>query len=273
MENNKSLQQKRFIFADLDTFEQLSFLLKIFAPILLTGIILQYCLQINNNEIVSIIIIAFMIFVINIYKKQHEKIEIISEKDSFIRTIKMIVNVILGFIYFAIAIFIAAVMSRIFNNKIFENVNDDILFCVYVAYGLICSVFFVWLILWRYRNKLFLKMHESIIKFVHYLNIENDDFLLICSKKKKIEVRVADSRRRKIKVGDILCFRNIDNKGMNTDTEVTKINYAANLDELTKQINIKNTGYDNLNMLQQNYPIELQNSKGVVAIEFRINKK
>ena len=27
---------------------------------------------------------------------------------------------------------------------------------------------------------------------------------------------------------------------MNTDTEVTKINYAANLDELTKQINIKN---------------------------------
>ena len=69
MENNKSLQQKRFIFADLDTFEQLSFLFKIFAPILLTGIILQYCLQINNNEIVSIIIIAFMIFVINIYKK------------------------------------------------------------------------------------------------------------------------------------------------------------------------------------------------------------
>lgn len=212
-----------------------------------------------------------MIFVINIYKKQNEKIEIISEKDCCIRTIKMIVNVILGSIYFAIAIFIAAIMARIFiGNKIFENVNDDILFCVYAAYGLICSIFFVWLILWRYRNKLFLKMPESIIKSVHYLHVENEDFLLICSKKKKIEVRVADRRRRKIKVGDILCFRNMDNKGMNVDTEVTKINYVANLDELTKLINIKSTGYDNLNILQQNYPIELQNSKGVVAIEFRV---
>ena len=265
-----SLHKKLLLFMNLDIWEQIWILIKIFAPLLILGVILQ------NKDFTSAIFGAFVVIVIGLAMPA-EPIEIVSSEEDLsiksqcIRLFKMLINVALGIIYFGAATFGAAMLLHHGGQII--GLDGDKLFCFDVAGGVILFALIVWLILWKYKHRLFLRLSDTILKNRYTFNVENEDFLQIETKQKCIEFRLADSKRKRIKVGDILVFQNMDDLKKYVTAEVTKLYSARNFAELMPQIDVLKTGYGNaddvLSVLNHNYTAKQQEKKKVIGIEFK----
>ena len=270
-----SLYKKLLVCMNLDIQTQIFLLLKFFIPMLIIGGIIQLLLPRYGHDI-NIVSFVTCIFVMLIFaiSLPPRKIEIISRKDQYIRLIKMLCNIFFGLMYFGIAIFSAARLLY-YIEKLF-SIKDDALFCIRCIYGVVCFVTFLWLILWKYRKNLFFKLPDIITKNVHILYIENNDFAAIETKQKNVEFRLADNKRKKIKIGDVLIFSNIDNLEKCVYTEVTKLYFAPDFKNLIAKTGIHKTGYTNagdmLDFWDDIYTIKQQKKYGVIGIEFELNK-
>lgn len=102
------------------------------------------------------------------------------------------------------------------------------------------------------------------------MHLHAEPFQKIKNGKKKIEMRIKDEKRSKIKVGDIIEFENRKTKEIISKKVINIYNYK-NFEELIKNYNKEILGYneeDNiLEELEIYYPKEEQEKLGVIAIE------
>ena len=69
------------------------------------------------------------------------------------------------------------------------------------------------------------------------MSLQNQYFCLIKQGKKSIELRLWDDKRKKIKVGDIIVFHNVDSAETILETKVVQLYFAADFQELSKITN------------------------------------
>lgn len=263
--------KKILLSMNLDTSEQLIVLLKMFLPMLVLGGVLQCCLSLGGYD-VQICGFIFMLYALTavLFLDTKEQICMLSDKEQCVRNFKMVLNIGLGILYLGISflafIWIFSRVADIFNTGINEEVSFLILLMIAGC------AFAIWLILVKYRNKLFF-VPPCNFKSFHHLNIENEDFVQIENNSKNIEFRLADNKRKRIKVGDILVFYNVDDMQCSVAEEVGRLHFAGSFAELLAQTDIKKSyGGDiseELYKLNQIYPPERQKKKGVIGIEFK----
>lgn len=101
----------------------------------------------------------------------------------------------------------------------------------------------------------------------HHMTLKQPYFNLIKEGKKTIELRLYDTKRRQINVGDIITFQNGDD--FHT-VEVKGLFIAANFKELFKFIDVQDTGLDNeknaIAIMEQFYDKDAQKKFGVIGI-------
>ena len=101
----------------------------------------------------------------------------------------------------------------------------------------------------------------------HNMTLKQPYFDLIKAGKKTIELRLYDSKRKKIRVGDTIRFQNGDN--FHT-VEVKGLFVCSNFKELFKFIDVQDTGLGNekdaIKIMEQFYDKDAQKKFGVVGI-------
>jgi len=108
---------------------------------------------------------------------------------------------------------------------------------------------------------------NTITKVEHHMTLKQPYFDLIKEGKKTIELRLYDTKRREINIGDTITFQNGDN--FHT-VQVKGLFTAANFKELFKFVDPKYTGLDTvenaIKIMEQFYDKDAQNKYGVVGI-------
>ena len=108
------------------------------------------------------------------------------------------------------------------------------------------------------------------------MNLESQFFYYLKNGTKRIEIRLNDEKRSKLKKGDIIRFKKFLNESEYVDTKVEELLYFDNFSTLVNSIDItlladkefdKN---DLLKILNRIYSLELQNKYGVVGIKVSI---
>ena len=99
----------------------------------------------------------------------------------------------------------------------------------------------------------------------HNMKLNNEPFELIENGSKKIELRLYDEKRRKLRVNDLIEFTNIS-----TEKKMT----VDNFEELYKHFDKISLGYDkdalvSYHDMEEYYSIEEQNKYGVVGIKIK----
>jgi len=101
----------------------------------------------------------------------------------------------------------------------------------------------------------------------HNMTLKQPYFDLIKAGKKTIELRLYDSKRKQIHVGDTITFQNGDN--FHT-VEVKGLIVCNNFKELFKFIDVQDTGLNNekdaIKIMEQFYDKDAQKKFGVVGI-------
>ena len=100
---------------------------------------------------------------------------------------------------------------------------------------------------------------------MHEMKLANEPFMKIVNGTKKVELRLFDEKRRKLKIGDFISFTNLETNEVIT----TKI---LDLKELYKNYDKKDLGYKedeeaSYQDMEKFYSIEEQNKYKVVGIE------
>ena len=110
------------------------------------------------------------------------------------------------------------------------------------------------------------------------IHLDSDIFDIVKNNSKNVEIRLNDSRRRKLNVGDTLIFLKRPNEDEELRGTVTKLVYFNNFTEVVNDYPIKRLHLDNyskedfINLLGRFYSEEEVNKYGVVAIEFELVK-
>lgn len=108
---------------------------------------------------------------------------------------------------------------------------------------------------------------------VHVMNLQSVPFELIAKRKKTIELRLNDEKRKRISVGDTILFINSENTQILINVTVISLVFSMNFQELFKIITLEECGcldtgsYPNMS---EYYTIEQQENYGVVGIRFEI---
>lgn len=259
--------KKLLFFINLDIVDQIKILLRFFVPILVIGGFIQYFWPhiLGHIDIVSGTICTFIVLVF-LLSLPEDKIEVISPQKQCLRFLTMFINLGIGVFYMLI---IACVATKllIFVENCF-TMSDEMTFCFRCLWYLIVILMFVWLVIFKFNKKLFFKLHYGEIKDVHILNIEKETFLQIVMQKKNFEFRLADIKRRRIKVGDILVFNNIDNPLEFVTTEITALYFADNFCELLSKLSDNDELKNQLISLNEQYSLARQKKRKVIAIKF-----
>ncbi|MCH5171916.1 MAG: hypothetical protein J1F31_03695 [Erysipelotrichales bacterium] len=108
----------------------------------------------------------------------------------------------------------------------------------------------------------------------HNMNLYNDAFEMIKLKIKTIEMRLNDEKRKKIKIGDIICFQNIKTKDKIYAKVINLYNFES-FDELYKQFPKTALGYKddedaNPSDMLEYYSIDQIKKYGVLGIEISL---
>ena len=108
----------------------------------------------------------------------------------------------------------------------------------------------------------------------HNMNINNRPFEMIKNGEKAIELRLYDEKRRKIKVGDTICFKSKTDKLIVT---VKAVHIFRNFEELYAALPLDKCGYSAEELLTASpedmleyYSKEQIEKYGVVGIEIEI---
>ncbi|MBQ8131610.1 MAG: ASCH domain-containing protein [Bacilli bacterium] len=106
------------------------------------------------------------------------------------------------------------------------------------------------------------------------IHLHPDVFDIVKNGSKKVEVRIYDEKRRKLKVGDTLIFLKRPEETETITATVTKLDIYKNFKELVKHYDIKDLYLESytkemfLEELKRFYTEEEQEENGVVAISF-----
>ena len=110
----------------------------------------------------------------------------------------------------------------------------------------------------------------------HYMNLCSEPFNSIKNKEKIYELRLLDSKRQKLKVGDTITFTNLDNK-KTLSVKVVGLHKFSSFEELYNNLPPDKCGYNKSNISKANpkdmekyYPKEKQSQYGVVGIEISL---
>lgn len=106
------------------------------------------------------------------------------------------------------------------------------------------------------------------------MKLRNDPFRMIKSGKKKIEMRLYDEKRKLIKVGDLIEFRNVDSDEI-IKARVVNLYRFDSFKELYNSFDKKMLGYDNDDDgsymdMEKYYSYEEQDRYGVLGIEIKL---
>ena len=106
------------------------------------------------------------------------------------------------------------------------------------------------------------------------MHLESEIFDLVNNNIKDIEVRINDGKRRKLKIGDIITFKNRGNDDT-IDVKIINLEYFSSFNEcinnydLKRLYNDKITKEEFLNLLYKFYTKDDEKEYGVVAIIFK----
>ena len=110
----------------------------------------------------------------------------------------------------------------------------------------------------------------------HYMNLCSEPFNSIKNKEKIYELRLLDSKRQKLKVGDTITFTNLDNKET-LSVKVVRLHKFSSFEELYNNLPLDKCGYNksninkaNPNDMEKYYSKEKQSQYGVVGIEISL---
>ena len=108
---------------------------------------------------------------------------------------------------------------------------------------------------------------------MHEMKLANKPFMEILNGTKKIELRLFDEKRRKLKIGDFISFTNLETKEV-IITKIMDLKVFDNFEELYKNYDKKDLGYKedekvNYHHMEKYYSIEEQKKNKVVAIEIQ----
>ena len=110
----------------------------------------------------------------------------------------------------------------------------------------------------------------------HYMNLCSEPFNSIKNKEKIYELRLLDSKRQKLKVGNTITFTNLDNKET-LSVKVVGLHKFSSFEELYNNLPLDKCGYNKSNISKANpkdmekyYPKEKQSQYGVVGIEISL---
>ena len=103
------------------------------------------------------------------------------------------------------------------------------------------------------------------------MKLANESFMKIVNGTKRIELRLFDEKRRKLKIGDFINFMNVETDEIIT-TKILDLKVYDNFKELYKNYDKKDLGYKedeeaSYQDMENFYSIEEQNKYKVVAIE------
>lgn len=111
----------------------------------------------------------------------------------------------------------------------------------------------------------------------YFMKLNPKPFNMIKSGKKTIELRLNDDKRRNIKAGDIIEFRNTINRDNKIETKVINIYKFNTFDELYKKLPLEKCGYFEEEIstarssdMEKYYSVEEQNKYGVLGIELEV---
>lgn len=115
---------------------------------------------------------------------------------------------------------------------------------------------------------------------LHHMKLNPEPYRKIRQGKKTIELRLYDEKRRKLKVGDIIEFVNIENKELSVKARVLALHIFPSFKELYENLPLDKCGYteNNINIasykdMEKFYSLEEQDKYGVVGIELEIESK
>ena len=109
-----------------------------------------------------------------------------------------------------------------------------------------------------------------------YLDLNDRAFDAIQNKTKRVEIRLLDEKRSKLKIGDMITFTNYDDSSKSFDTEITNLLVFNDINEVLNNYDIslllsKSTKKDDLiNIFNSIYSIEERNKYKIICIEFKI---
>ena len=111
----------------------------------------------------------------------------------------------------------------------------------------------------------------------HYLNLHESTFSMIASGKKTIELRLLDEKRKAIKVGDTLIFKNAKDENATLTCIVKELHIFRSFEELYKSLPLDKCGYlpeelptASYKDMEEYYSAEKQANYGVVGIEIEL---
>ncbi len=114
---------------------------------------------------------------------------------------------------------------------------------------------------------------------VHYMNLWQGPFSMIRCGAKTIELRLLDEKRRLIKVGDTIIFRNADCECEDLVCTVKALYTFNNFEELYRTLPLDKCGYTAEEIpgasyldMEEYYSPEKQSRYGVVGIEIELRK-
>ena len=112
-------------------------------------------------------------------------------------------------------------------------------------------------------------------KTEHLMKLHSKPFKLIEDGLKTIELRLYDEKRQKINIGDIIRFENIDDQEV-IHMEVIDLYIFNNFEELYKNLNLLECGYNqeelskaNYQDMEDYYPLDKQKEYKVVGIRIK----
>lgn len=115
---------------------------------------------------------------------------------------------------------------------------------------------------------------------MHEMRLQERYFDLIASGKKTYEVRLNDEKRQRIRIGDLIVFRNEANLDRLQVKRVEKLSFFSSFEEMLSVLDKKDIGFfsenndEVISIYHQFYSVEDENKYGVLAIKLKdINNK
>lgn len=115
---------------------------------------------------------------------------------------------------------------------------------------------------------------------LHRMKLNPEPYKKIRQGKKTIELRLYDEKRRRIEVGDIIEFANIENKEFSVKARVLALHIFPSFKALYENLPLDKCGYteDNIHLasyhdMEKFYSLENQKKYGVVGIELETESK
>ena len=102
------------------------------------------------------------------------------------------------------------------------------------------------------------------------MKVQEKYYKLLKSGQKRIELRLFDEKRRKIRIGDEIIFSNLNDDTDSFKARVTHLYRADNFESLCRQISPKEAGFETaeelIGVMQTFYPRIDQEKYGVLGI-------